>query len=461
MHENPFFMRHFVRILYHTAKIMGYTKEDILRIAKENDIKFIRLQFIDIFGQMKNIAITENMFDKVLSDGQMFDGSSIEGFVRIDESDMYLKPDFDTFEILPWKDGTARIICDVYCADKETPFEGDPRYILRSVIKQAADMGYTINVGPECEFFLFRLDENGKATINTNDAVGYFDISPADDGEQCRSDICIALQKMNYEIEASHHECAEGQHEIDFKFAEALEAADKVVTFKHVVKTYARRNGLHATFMPKPVYGAAGNGMHTNLSLMKDGENAFYDPEDKYGLSETAYQFIAGVLYHIKAITCVANPLVNSYKRLVPGFEAPVYISWSASNRSALIRVPAARGMATRVELRSADPSCNPYLEMALCIAAGLDGIKKGMKAPEGITTNIYDMTPEERKEKGIDNLPSTLQEATRELEKSDFARSVLGEHVFNKYLAGKKQEWADYTTRITQWEIDEYLTKY
>lgn len=450
-----------MRILYHTAKIMGYMKEDILRIAKENDIKFIRLQFIDIFGQMKNIAITENMFDKVLSDGQMFDGSSIEGFVRIDESDMYLKPDFDTFEILPWKDRTARIICDVYCADKETPFEGDPRYILRSVIKQAADMGYTINVGPECEFFLFRLDENGKATINTNDAVGYFDISPADDGEQCRSDICIALQKMNYEIEASHHECAEGQHEIDFKFAEALEAADKVVTFKHVVKTYARRNGLHATFMPKPVYGAAGNGMHTNLSLMKDGENAFYDPKDKYGLSETAYQFIAGVLHHIKAITCVANPLVNSYKRLVPGFEAPVYISWSASNRSALIRVPAARGMATRVELRSADPSCNPYLEMALCIAAGLDGIKKGMKAPEGITTNIYDMTPEERKEKGIDNLPSTLQEATRELEKSEFARSVLGKHVFNKYLAGKKQEWADYTTRITQWEIDEYLTKY
>lgn len=440
---------------------MGYTKEDILKIAKENNIKFVRLQFIDIFGQMKNIAITENMFDKVLSEGQMFDGSSIEGFVRIDESDMYLKPDLDTFTILPWKEGTARIICDVYCADKVTPFAGDPRYILRSVIKEAAEMGYTINVGPECEFFLFRLDENGKATVNTNDAVGYFDIGPADDGEQCRSDICIALQKMDYEIEASHHECAEGQHEIDFKFAQALEAADKVVTFKHVVKTYARRNGLHATFMPKPVYGSAGNGMHTNLSLMKDGENAFYDPGDKYGLSETAYQFIAGVLHHIKAITCVANPLVNSYKRLVPGFEAPVYISWSASNRSALIRVPASRGMGTRVELRSADPSCNPYLEMALCIAAGLDGIKNKMKAPEGITTNIYDMTPKERKEKGIENLPSTLQEATRELEKSEFARSVLGEHVWSKYLAGKKQEWADYTTRITQWEIDEYLTKY
>lgn len=440
---------------------MGYTKEDILKIAKENNIRFIRLQFTDIFGQMKNIAITENMFEKVLSDGQMFDGSSIEGFVRIDESDMYLKPDFDTFEILPWKEGTARIICDVYCADKTTPFEGDPRHILRAVVKRASDMGYTINVGPECEFFLFQLDEKGKATVNTNDAVGYFDISPADDGEQCRSDICIALQKMGYEIEASHHECAEGQHEIDFRFVEALDAADKVVTFKHVVKTYARRNGLHATFMPKPVYGSAGNGMHTNISLMKDGKNAFFDPKDKYGLSETAYQFIAGVLHHVKAITCIANPLVNSYKRLVPGFEAPVYISWSASNRSALIRVPAARGMATRVELRSADPACNPYLEMALCIAAGLDGIENKMKAPEGITTNIFDMTEGERKEKEIDNLPSTLQEAVNELEKSNFAKEILGEHIFNKYISGKKQEWADYTTRVTQWEIDRYLTKY
>lgn len=440
---------------------MSYTVEDVLRIAKEKEIKFIRLQFTDIFGQMKNIAITDNMFRKVLTDGQMFDGSSIEGFVRIDESDMYLKPDLDTFTVLPWKEATARVICDVYGADKVTAFEGDPRHVLRCVIQEAAEMGYTINVGPECEFFLFQLDENGKATTKTNDAVGYFDIGPADDGEQCRNDICIALQQMGYEIEASHHECAEGQHEIDFKFAEALEAADKVVTFKHVVKTYARRNGLHATFMPKPVYGAAGNGMHTNLSLMKDGKNAFYNPDDKYGLSDTAYQFIAGVLHHIKAITCVANPLVNSYKRLVPGFEAPVYISWSASNRSALIRVPAARGMSTRVELRSADPSCNPYLEMALCIAAGLDGIKKGMRAPDGITTNIYDMTSTERKDRGIENLPSTLQEATREFEKSDFVREVLGEHIFTKYLAGKKQEWKNYTTRITQWEIDEYLTKY
>jgi len=439
---------------------MGYTKEDILRIAKEKGVEFVRLQFTDVFGTPKNVAITVKQLKKALDGECMFDGSSIEGFVRIDESDMYLKPDMDTFAIFPWCPDTARMICDVYSTDG-TPFMGDPRNILKKVIKEAEDMGYSFNVGPECEFFLFKLDEKGRATTKTNDAVGYFDIGPADDGEQCRNDICIALQQMDYEIEASHHECAEGQHEIDFKFAEALEAADKVVTFKHVVKTYARRNGLHATFMPKPLYGAAGNGMHTNLSLMKDGKNAFYDPADKYGLSETAYQFIAGVLHHVKAITCVANPLVNSYKRLVPGFEAPVYISWSASNRSALIRVPAARGMATRVELRSSDPSCNPYLEMALCIAAGLDGIKKGMKAPEGVTTNIYDMTSEERKANGIENLPSTLQEATREFEKSEFVKEVLGEHIFTKYLAGKKQEWENYSTRVSQWEIDEYLTKY
>lgn len=440
---------------------MGYTKEDILRIAKENNIRFIRLQFIDIFGQMKNIAITENMFDKVLSDGQMFDGSSIEGFVRIDESDMYLKPDFDTFEILPWKEGTARIICDVYCADKITPFEGDPRHILRSVVNRASDMGYTINVGPECEFFLFRLDEKGRATVNTNDAVGYFDISPADDGEQCRSDICIALQKMGYEIEASHHECAEGQHEIDFRFVEALDAADKVVTFKHVVKTYARRNGLHATFMPKPVYGSAGNGMHTNISLMKDGKNAFFDPDDKYGLSETAYQFIAGILHHIKAITCIANPLVNSYKRLVPGFEAPVYISWSASNRSALIRIPAARGQATRVELRCPDPACNPYLSLAVCLMAGLDGIEKGLTPPDEITENIFAMSPEQRGSMGIEALPGSLEEALKALKQDKLIMDTLGEHVSSQYIAGKQAEWDEYRTRVSSWERDKYMINY
>lgn len=443
------------------ASIMSYTKEDILRIAKENDVKFIRLQFTDIFGQMKNVAITDKQLAKVLDEGAMFDGSSIEGFVRINESDMYLKPDYDTFTLLPWKDGVARLICDVYCADKVTPFAGDPRYIFRKAIKEAADMGYTFNVGPECEFFLFELDEKGEATTKTADVAGYFDMGPADQGEQCRRDVCLALQEMGYEIEASHHEVAEGQHEIDFRFAEALDAADKVVTFKHVVKTYARRHGLHATFMPKPVFGINGSGMHTNMSLMKDGKNAFYDPDDKYGLSETAYQFIAGLLSHVKGIAAVSNPLVNSYKRLVPGYEAPVYISWSASNRSALIRVPAARGMGTRVELRCPDPACNPYLEMALCLAAGLDGIKKGMKASEGITKNIFAMTPDELKADGIDSLPGSLAEALDAYEADPFIKEALGEHVYEKYLEGKRKEWDDYRTKVSQWEIGEYLTKY
>lgn len=440
---------------------MRYTKEDILRVAKENKVEFIRLQFTDIFGQIKNVTINYSRLEKVLDEGAMFDGSSIEGFVRINESDMYLKPDLNTFLILPWKRGVARLICDVYSADKVTPFEGDPRYAFRRAIKQAADMGYTFNVGPECEFFMFKLDENGNATTNTADVAGYFDMGPADNGEQCRMDICSALEEMDFEVEASHHECAEGQHEIGFRFAEALDAADKVITFKHVVKTYARRNGLHATFMPKPVFGIAGSGMHTNMSLMKDGKNAFYDPNDKYGLSETAYHFIAGILSHIKAITAVANPLVNSYKRLVPGYEAPVYISWSASNRSALIRVPAARGIGTRVELRSPDPSCNPYLEMALCLAAGLDGIKKGLEAPESVTKNIFAMSVDELTESGIENLPATLEDALDEFESDPFIKEALGEHIFEKYLAGKRKEWENYRTKISQWEIDEYLTKY
>lgn len=440
---------------------MGYTKEDILRIAKENNIKFVRLQFTDIFGQMKNVAITDAQLEKVLDDGSMFDGSSIEGFVRINESDMYLKPDLDTFEILPWKEDIARIICDVYKSDKVTPFEGDPRGVFRRVIEEAADMGYTLNVGPECEFFLFERDEKGNPTTQTDDIAGYFDIGPADLGEECRRDICLALSKMNFEIEQSHHECAAGQHEIDFRFVEALDAADKVVTFKHVVKSYATRRGLHATFMPKPVYGIAGSGMHTNMSLVKDGKNAFYDPDDVNGLSDIAYSFIAGLLEHIKGITAVSNPLVNSYKRLVPGYEAPVYISWSASNRSALVRVPASRGMGTRVELRCPDPSCNPYLEMALCLAAGLDGIKRKLTPPEEITQNIFSMSKKELKEANIECLPSSLSEALDEFEADPFIKEVLGEHIYTKYLKGKRHEWEDYSKRVSQWEIDRYLMKY
>ncbi|MDO4846601.1 MAG: type I glutamate--ammonia ligase [Clostridiaceae bacterium] len=440
---------------------MGYSKEDILRIAEEKDVKFIRLQFTDIFGQMKNVAITRSQLEKALNNECMFDGSSIEGFVRINESDMYLRPDYDSFVILPWKDRVARLICDVYCSDGDTPFMGDPRNILKKVVKEAADMGYTFNVGPECEFFLFELDDDGNPTTKTNDVAGYFDMGPADQGEQCRRDICLALEEMGFEIEASHHECAEGQHEIDFRFDEVVKTADNVVTFKHVVKTYARRHGLHATFMPKPVFGINGSGMHTNMSLMKDGKNAFFDNDKQYGLSDTALHFIAGILAHVKAITAVANPLVNSYKRLVPGYEAPVYIAWSASNRSTLIRVPAARGMGTRVELRSPDPACNPYLEMALCLAAGLDGIKKGLMPPESISKNIYEMSATELKDFGIEHLPDTLKHAVDELEKDEVMKATLGEHIYNKYVEGKRREWMKYKISVSDWEINRYLMKY
>ena len=440
---------------------MGYTKEDVLRIAKEKDVKFIRLQFTDIFGQLKNVAITASQLEKALDNECMFDGSSIEGFVRINESDMYLRADYDSFVILPWKDRVARLICDVYCADGNTPFLGDPRNVLKKVVKEAADMGYTFNVGPECEFFLFQLDEDGNPTTKTGDVAGYFDMGPAVQGEQCRRDICLALESMGFEIEASHHEVAEGQHEIDFRFDEVVKTADNVMTFKHVVKTYARRHGLHATFMPKPVFGINGSGMHTNMSLTKDGKNAFYDENSELGLSETALHFIAGVLKHVKGITAIANPLVNSYKRLVPGYEAPVYIAWSASNRSSLIRVPAARGKGTRIELRSPDPSCNPYLEMALCLAAGLDGIKNNLTPPQNTTKNIFEMSAEELAADGIDYLPGTLEDAMNEFQADPFMKETLGDHVYEKYVEGKLREWDEYRTSVSNWETNRYLTKY
>ncbi|MCC8023040.1 MAG: type I glutamate--ammonia ligase [Clostridiales bacterium] len=439
------------------------TKEDVLRIAEEENVEFIRLQFTDIFGTLKNVAITASQLEKALDNECMFDGSSIEGFVRIDESDMYLRPDYDSFVVFPWRPNSqrvARLICDIYKPDG-TPFLGDPRNVLKRVIKEAQDMGYSFNVGPECEFFLFKLDENGNPTTETADNGGYFDLGPIDLGENCRRDICLALADMGFEIEASHHEVAEGQHEIDFRFDEALKTADNVMTFKYVVKTYSQRHGLHATFMPKPIFGINGSGMHTNMSLFKDGKNAFYDASDELGLSKDAYAFIAGVLAHVKGIAAVSNPLVNSYKRLVPGYEAPVYIAWSASNRTALVRIPASRGNGTRIELRSPDPSCNPYLEMALCLAAGLDGIKKGMTPPQSADFNIFDLSPEDRNAQGIDMLPGSLEEAIHEFKADPFIRETLGDHVFEKYLEGKESEWKDYSTKISQWEIDSYLTRY
>ena len=443
---------------------MRYTKEDILRIADEENVSFIRLQFTDILGSLKNVAITRSQLEKALNNKCMFDGSSIEGFVRIEESDMYLRPDLDTFVIFPWRTSqdhkVARLICDVYNSDG-TPFEGDPRYVLRRAIKKAADMGYSFNVGPECEFFLFHVDDDGKPTTHTHDQGGYFDLGPVDRGEDCRRDICLALEDMGFEIEASHHEVAEAQHEIDFKYDEVLAAADNVMTFKYVVKSIAQAHGLHATFMPKPIYGISGSGMHTNMSLFKAGENAFYDESDPISLSRTAYNFIAGIMEHIEAMTLVLNPLVNSYKRLVPGYEAPVYIAWSAKNRSPLIRVPTARGFGTRVELRSPDPACNPYLEMAACLMAGLDGIERNLDAPPSTDINIYDMTPEERAAAGVGSLPGSLREATELFAESDFMKKVLGEHVFTKYLKAKEEEWKSYRARVSEWEIDKYLVKY
>ena len=443
---------------------MGYTKEDIIRIVEEEEIEFIRMQFVDIFGQLKNVAITANQIEKAVNNQIMFDGSSIEGFTRVDESDQYLYPDLNSFAIFPWRPSqgkVARLICDVYNTDG-TPVVGDPRGVLRRVIQRARDMGFdTFNVGPELEFFLFETDEEGRATTKTGDEAGYFDLGPLDHGESTRREICMMLEEMGFEIEASHHEGAAGQHEIDFKYDEALDGADKIMTFKLAVKSIAQKNGLHATFMPKPIFGAAGSGMHINMSLFKDGKNTFYDPADPRGLSQTAYAFIAGLLQHVKGFTALTNPLVNSYKRLVPGYEAPCYKAWSASNRSALIRIPASRGSATRVELRSPDPACNPYLAVAACLAAGLDGIAQGLTPPPEIPGNIYAMDQETRKAFGIEALPRNLEEALVEMERDPVVMDVLGPHVAQHYLNGKQKEWEEYQTRVSSWELEKYLVIY
>ena len=437
-----------------------YSKEDIIRLADENDVEFIRMQFTDIFGQMKNVAITRAQLEKALNNQIMIDGSSIEGFTRIHESDQYLHPDLDTFVILPWRpqhERVARLICDVYNPDG-TPFVGDPRHVLKNVLDKAAKLGYTFNVGPECEFFLFDTDEHGRPTTQTSDEAGYFDLGPLDHGEGTRREICIALEAMGFEIEASHHEVAAGQHEIDFKYADALTAADNIMTFKLAVKTIAQRNGLHATFMPKPIFGMNGSGMHTNMSLFKDGKNIFFDENGERKLSREAYSFITGLLEHAKSLVAVTNPLVNSYKRLVPGYEAPVYLAWSASNRSALIRIPAARGQSTRVELRCPDPSCNPYLALAVCLAAGLDGIERGLVPPEEVTENIFSMDARTRADNGIDNLPGTLFEALELMKRDPLMADTLGPHAYESFLAGKYHEWDTYRTQVTEWEIEQYM---
>lgn len=439
------------------------TREEILQKVDEMDVQFIRLQFTDILGILKNVAITKDQLEKALDGELMFDGSSIEGFVRIEESDMYLKPDLSTFTIFPWrpnKGAVARLICDVYNPDG-TPFAGDPRYVLKRAVAEAQEMGYTMYVGPECEFFLFHCEDDGRPTLRTHDRAGYFDLSPVDLGENARRDMCLVLENMGFEIEASHHEVAPGQHEIDFKYADALTTADNIVTFKFVVRTIAQRHGLHATFMPKPIRGINGSGMHTNQSLFKDGKNAFYDPNGKLELSDVAYYYIGGLLHHARALAAITNPTVNSYKRLVPGYEAPVYVAWSPRNRSPLIRVPAKRGPSTRLELRNPDPACNPYLAIAAMLKAGLDGIKNRIEPPAPLDRNIFKLTTEERQRLGIASLPGSLKEALACLEEDPVIKEALGEHVYNRFTEAKWLEWEDYQAQVHQWEIDQYLVKF
>lgn len=441
---------------------MKYTKDDIKRLIEEEDVEFIRLQFTDIFGTLKNVAITASQIDRALDNQIMFDGSSIEGFARIEESDMFLYPDLDTFTIFPWRPQqgrVARLICDVYKAD-HTPFEGDPRYILKQQLARVKEAGYTFNVGPELEFFLFHQDENGQPTTLTHEKAGYFDLGPVDLGENARRDMVLNLQDMDFEVEASHHETAPAQHEIDFKYEEALTTADNITTFKLAVRTIAKRHGLFASFMPKPKSEYAGSGMHINMSLSKDGRNIFANPDGELGLSREAFYFIGGLIRHTKGMCLITNPLVNSYKRLVPGYEAPTYITWSSTNRSPMIRIPAARGEMTRIELRTPDPSANPYLVLAVCIAAGMDGIENRIAPPAEIQGNLFDLSALGREQYGVEPLPSSIDVAIEALKNDRFIQNVIGEHITKKYIQAKSDEWNTYRKQVSQWELDEYLFK-
>ncbi len=439
-----------------------YTKQDIIRLVEEEDVEFIRLQFTDMFGTFKNVAITKSQLGKALDNQCMFDGSSIEGFVRIEESDMYLYPDLDTFAIFPWRPQqgkVARIICDIYCPDGQ-PFEGDPRYILKKTLAEAKAMGYQFDVGPECEFFLFHTDEEGRPTTTTHERAGYFDLGPVDLGENARRDMVLALEEMGFEIETSHHEVAPAQHEIDFRYGEGLAAADNIMTFKLAVRTIAKRFGLFASFMPKPKHGVNGSGMHINMSVSKEGRNIFSEPSDEWGLSQEAYYFMGGLMEHMRGMAAITNPLVNSYKRLVPGYEAPMYIAWSATNRSPLIRIPASRGASTRIELRCPDPAANPYLALAVCLAAGLDGIRRKIQPPAPINSNIFEMRKSEKLALQIAALPADLYEAVKEMEKDALVCQVLGSHISERYAKAKKAEWRAYREQVTEWEISNYLYK-
>lgn len=440
-------------------------EERALGEARERRLNFIRLQFIDFLGIPKNVEIPSIRLEEVLDRGLSFDGSSIEGFVRISESDMYLRPDPGSFAVYPWsKEGrrTGRLICDIYTPSGE-PFGGDPRHCLRRAIARAAELGYRMFIGPEPEFFLLHLDDQGQPTVTPQDQGGYFDLLPIDRGEGTRAEIVRSLTEMGFEVEAAHHEVAPAQHEIDFHYTDALRTADNIITFKQVTKTIALSHGLYATFMPKPIAGINGSGMHSHISLLQGSKNVFYDPHDRYNLSEVAYHFMGGIIAHICAITALANPLINSYKRLVPGFEAPVNISWARINRSALIRVPDSQTpeASTRLELRSPDPSANPYLAFAAILACGLEGISRKTEPPPPVEENIYELSTEERNERRIATLPGSLEEALHCLREDEVVKEALGEHILERFLEAKERELADYRMAVSRWEIDRYLQYY
>ena len=448
---------------YKKKRMEKYTKSNILKIAKEENVKYIRLMFTDIQGTIKSVEIPVGQLEKALDGQVMFDGSSIEGFVRILEADMFLKPDLNTWLILSWEESgygnVARLICDIYTPDGK-PSPADPRSNLKRVAKKMEKLGFSaLNIGFEPEFFLFKLDEFGNPTMKVSDKGGYFDLSPMDGSADCRRDIVLELEKVGFTIEASHHEVASGQNEINFEFSNIIEACDNVQTFKLVVKNIARRHGLHATFMPKPIANINGSGMHTNCSLSDmEGNNAFYDPKDQAGLSNICRKWLTGILTHSRAFCAITNPTVNSYKRLVPGYEAPCYVSWSQHNRSVMVRIPATRGKATRTEIRSVDVAANPYLALAVILASGLDGIEKDLPLINSLDLNLFELSQEEREKLGVKNLPDNLKEAVDVLKEDILMKETLGEHIFEKFVELKTKEWDDFRKYVTKWEIDRYM---
>jgi glutamine synthetase len=437
--------------------------EEILELSRALNVRFLRLTFTDILGHTKNVEVPASQFEKALEGDILFDGSSIEGFVRIEESDMLLEPDLGTFRVFPWGNRDARVarlICDVKNADG-TPFAGDPRGALRRVIGRASELGFVMNAGVEAEFFLFHRDEDGRPTTETHDRGGYFDLTPVDLGEKTRRMIVNDLEAMGFEVEAAHHEVAAGQHEIDFKYADALTTADNLTTFRFIVRNAAMAHDLHATFMPKPIFGQNGSGMHTHQSLFRDGTNVFFDPDAEYQLSDTMRHYIGGLKKHARAIAAVTNPLVNSYKRLVPGYEAPVNIAWSQRNRSPLIRIPDRRGIGTRAEFRMPDPACNPYLALAVQLAAGLDGLRNEIDPGPPVDTNVWELSEAERAERGIDTLPANLGEAVEELAGDEVLVEALGEHIVSHFVDAKRKEWSRYIAQVSEWELETYLATY